>query len=367
MNRTTRSKISPSISQPARGRRAALAVAVLVVAVVGLIALSARSTRPSSDPRQSRLVTAFQLARSPAANDADADGIPDAHEEQIARRFAPIIVHDPTERAFPTSVDEFLRRTTLWLYDDSCTPDLAIQFGPVRQADLARGFGPTCDSRRPIDSHGVRSRRKQHTFFLADVAPVDRAGTQDADHWPTYVHVYRNEWHGLTLQYWRFYAYNDRFPYHGGDWEGLHVVLDSRDSVRELALIGHVDIAVLGPDVFQWNSAEGGYHPVVGVQRGSHTTTVGIPSGGDRHLSWRSPLVNIGEKTRPLNGQLFLRYSGLWGSPGAFYHSSGYWGPAFNETDLADDGFVVAWCRGMLDYQRELDGTRECYPTNHSR
>jgi hypothetical protein len=137
--------------------------------------------------------------------------------------------------------------------------------------------------------------------------------------------------------------------------------------VRELALIGHVDIAVLGPDVFQWDSTAGGYHPVVGVQRGSHTTIVGVPSGGERHLSWRSTLVNVGEKTRPLNGQLFLRYSGLWGSPGVFYQSSGYWGPAFNETDLADDGFVVAWCRGMLDYQRELDGTRECYPTNDSR
>jgi hypothetical protein len=61
-------------------------------------------------------------------------------------------------------------------------------------------------------------------------------------------------------------------------------------------------------------------------------------------------LLNIGEKCTPLNGQWFIRYSGLWGSlskapqilppsvialiPQLYFISSGYWNPAFNETGM---------------------------------
>ena len=64
-------------------------------------------------------------------------------------------------------------------------------------------------------------------------------------------------------------------------------------------------------------------------------------------------LVNLGAKTKPMNGQVFLQYSGLWGSPSSFFGSptyfpfSGYWGPAFNETGMRDDKFITAWCAGM--------------------
>ncbi len=43
-----------------------------------------------------------------------------------------------------------------------------------------------------------------------------------------------------------------------------------------------------------------------------------------------------------MHGQLFIRYAGLWGSPGLFYSTSGYWGPAFNETGMRADGFESA-------------------------
>jgi hypothetical protein len=369
MKRISASPIPPlAILGTRRGAPARAALAALGIAAIPCVFTGAdRRPEPASAFARTPPSAAATTARTATPDDADADGVLDARENQVAARFAPVVVHYPDENAFPTSVDEFLKRTTLWLYDDACSPDLVVRFGAVTQASLVKAFGPTCGTADWIDSYGVRSRRKQHTFFLSDVDPGHRGGASDRRNWPTYVHSYPNDRGGLTLQYWRFYAYNDRLPYHGGDWEGLHVVLDGRDSIVEVALIGHTDIAVIGPDAFQWDSTAGGRHPIVGVQRGSHTTTATVPSTGLKHLTWQARMVNVGEKTRPLNGQLFLQYSGLWGSPGFFYESSGYWGPAFNETDLADDGFVVAWCRGMLNAGRELDGLRECYPTSDSR
>jgi hypothetical protein len=93
-------------------------------------------------------------------------------------------------------------------------------------------------------------------------------------------------------------------------------------------------------------------------------------------------LVNVGEKSRPRNGQVFIRYSGLWGSPGAWFFTSGYWGPAFNETGgTCEDGrraysrsvscpvprncgrvFQTAWCDAMDGARLQL--SRECFADN---
>jgi len=344
-------------------------VGLAIVSACGaLLALAGRNPGPSvSGPVEPVRQPATIAAPDRLPDDADRDGVPDLRETQVALRFAPVVVHDREEAVYPTSVENFLDRTSLWLYDDACTPDLVVPLGPASQAALFRESAPTCGAGDPINSYGVRSRGKQRTFFLADVAPEHRLGSGGADGWPTYAHVYRNEQRGLTVQYWRFYPYNDRFPYHGGDWEGFHVVLGPGDSVLELALIDHTDILVRSPSAFAWDSAEGGLHPLVGVARGGHTTVQLPAPDGRRYESWRGTIVNLGEKTRPLNEQIFLRYSGLWGTPGTFYQSSGYWGPAFNETDLADDGFVTAWCRGMLHPDRQIDGIRECYPDRESR
>jgi hypothetical protein len=346
---------------PRPGRLAAGLVGTILF---GLAVLATRQhDRPLTAPHHA--VYALPVAAEAfSGDDADADGVPDSRENALAVRFAPIVVHHPAENVYPMGVDQFLQWTSLWLYDDACGPDLMARLGPVTQVTLFHTAGPTCGAVDPIDSYGVRSRGKQRTFFLEDVAPQYRGG--DTERWPTYVHVYPNDRNGLTVQYWRFYAYNELLPYHGGDWEGFHVVLDSRDSVLELALIGHTDIAVRPPADFRWDSA-GGLHPVVGVVLGGHTTIARVPPEGLRHRSSRAPLVNLGEKTRPMNGQLFLQYSGLWGSPGTFYQSSGYWGPAFNETAIRQDGFVVAWCRGTRNPERTVNGVRECYPSRESR
>ena len=83
----------------------------------------------------------------------------------------------------------------------------------------------------------------------------------------------------------------------------------------------------------------------------------------DGRVATGGGLMNIGEKSSPLNGQLFVRYSGLWGSPHRFYSSSGYWGPAYNETSMRADGFNTAWCAGLAG---ALDPARECWAADKS-
>src|SRR5439155_5362791 len=98
------------------------------------------------------------------------------------------------------------------------------------QIDLLHHAYPSPCGGVAIASDGSRSAGKHRTFFLSDVDDDRRAGSVDPRLWTTYAHVYPNTLGGITIQYWRFYAYNDAFNDHGGDWEGLHVVLD-----RELA------------------------------------------------------------------------------------------------------------------------------------
>ena len=50
----------------------------------------------------------------------------------------------------------------------------------------------------------------------------------------------------------------------------------------------------------------------------------------------------------PLNGQDFIRYSGIWGSPGDWYATFGYWNPAYNETQKGADYFIDRGARGEL-------------------
>jgi hypothetical protein len=88
----------------------------------------------------------------------------------------------------------------------------------------------------------------------------------------------------------------------------------------------------------------------------SHTGGSKTPSGG---------LINIGEKRTSGNGQVFVQYSGLWGSLGSNF--SGFWGPAYNETQMGSDGLITAWCYGMKASRANVALLHaECYPADVS-
>jgi hypothetical protein len=331
---------------------------------------------------------------STSSEDDDHDGVPDACEALLADRFAPVVIHSTDESNYPTNVDDFLGETVLAFRDDGC--DAASEAVPVKEAptqqDLLRRSFPSPCGGAPVTSDGSRSLGKHRTYFLSDVREPVRGGSVDTRAWTTYVHAYPNDRGGVTLQYWRFYAFNDALNDHGGDWEGLHVVLGRDRAPVSVRLLGHSAIRELAPRELAWE----GTHPVVYSEGGGHATRAsgeGIvardcvdsepcmvdlddPSSFVRqetwaggHVTWPDgqvthggALVNMGEKSAPLHGQVFLRYSGLWGSPGVFYMTSGYWGPAYNETSMGDDGFITAWCDGIdggkLDVQRECKAVK---------
>lgn len=327
--------------------------------------------------------------------DGDTDGVADACEQELADRFAPIVYHSSDESNYPTNVDRFLGQSTLGFFDDACAPDLKVELlrAPRQAQLLGHDIEGTCGGGEAVRSGGTRSARKARTFFLKDVSPAERRGSADSRDWTTYVHAYPNDGGGVTLQYWRFYAYNDALNDHGGDWEGLHVVLDAAQRPERVRLLAHSGMQDLSPLELDWEGthvrvfSEGGGHATrpraFGIRArdcemsepcmidpDDRATFVRQETWAGGRVLWPSGagtpggrLVNVGEKRAPLNGQYFVQYSGLWGSPGFLYGTSGYWGPAFNETEMRGDGFASAWCAGM----KSPELATECWASGRSR
>jgi hypothetical protein len=327
-------------------------------------------------------------------SDTDADGIKDECEQKLAETYAPVIYHSSSEPNLPSNVDSFLRVTSLWFYNKNCNPVLTTRLiaRPTQEDLVSQQQKGDCGLADTSVSNGTRSEGKQRTFFLEDVAPEFRSGSPDSKDWITYYHAYQNYLGGVTIQYWRFYAFNTgkvvggvEVGFHGGDWEGIHIILDQTLQPVKVGLLGHTSI-----DYLPWSRIDKDQiHPKIYSEVGGHASRVsgeGIdfnnPSTFIRQESWtngqvRWPnrplsqsggLLNLGEKLAPMNRQAFIQYSGLWGSPSrfpdlpTFFFSSGYWGPAFNETGMRSDGFITAWCDGI-----RVPTQQECFPTARSR
>jgi hypothetical protein len=358
---------------------------------------------PTHSPVSSLLSQSNNASPSGPHIDEDRDGLDDSEEDQLASRFAPIIYHGQCESNYPTSVDWLLARAGLYEYDSEAKPTVkkvaAAKLGG--QADLLnRWFSTNRSEPSNIGSDSTYSFCKRSAYFLANVQRSDQTGAREtpAD-WITYVHSYPNKSGGVTIQYWRCYSYNSgSFLYidfsHGGDWEAIAVHLDAALKPEFVAFLGHTGIEYHTSNV-QWD----GDHPKVWSEEGGHAS---LPDGkgmrskrftrqetwsGGQVIWWDGTpagasggLLNVGEKSGPRNGQVFVQYSGLWGSPGRLFITSGYWGPAFNETDATCEGgqkaykrsaicsvdaarcgriFHKAWCDGMD--ARRLDLEKECY------
>lgn len=288
------------------------------------------------------------VGAAPAPGDADGDGLEDAREDALAERFAPIVFHGERETIFPTNVDRWLALADLYFVDEGATPQ-RVAARPLTQAQL---LGHTATVRgMTVSSDGSRSRGKRSSFVLVNVDPQkDTAPLRPSD-WVTYVHSYPNTFGGVSLQYWRAYVRNDARVLgidfsHGGDWESIAVHLDRQEQPARVTYLDHAGIVDV-TKVVQWQ----GRHPLVWSEEGGHSSYADASHSrstrwfrhetrtGGSVTKWDSSRVgdsgglrNVGEKTLPRNDQAFIRYSGLWGSKGRLFLTSGYWGPAFNET-----------------------------------
>lgn len=323
-----------------------------------------------------------------AGADLDTDGLPDSCEEQLAETYAPVIFHSSSEEYFPTSVEKFLPQTSLWFQDRDCSPTLSVRVlsAPSQQQLIAQSYQPSCKTRLAAASNRTRSKEKRRTFYLADLPESGREGSKNSQDWPTYVHVYPNSLNGATIQYWRLYAYSDAKNSRSGDWQGLHIVLGSDFKPLRLGVLRPAEIKYASWAQLETEGSDKN-HPRIFVEseshemyfKGSEVSASGCkgiggffsckldPAKPETHIrqetwkngkvSWFSGesgtsagLINLGQKTAPLNGQVFIQYAGLWGEDGG-------WGPGYHESTLQTNGFINAWAAGMLNPKRE-----EAYP-----
>ena len=345
------------------------------------------------------LLTGAGHAGRTASVDEDRNGIPDELEIRLANEFAPILFYDADEPNLPATVDRFLKNTELWFFSKDCRPQ-RVRVAGLNGPRIPRKVLPSCGaSAQMIDSHGTRSTGKEFTFYLRNVPEAEQRGSVDSEQWVTYVHTYRNDIGGITLQFWRFYPYNTGYFFgfrsepasHGGDWEAIHIVLKGagdRFVPVQIGLLGHSDLSTK-----PWTDVitEAG-HPLIRCLKGGHTSVLmstedmahrnrlieqqswdgGMVRWPDHRVSRSGPPLLLGQKTHPMPGMEWLEYSGLWGTregSGMFsFYRSGYWSPAFNETGMGKDGFIAAWCAGMARTDAAAGGTpdfaKECYPAS---
>lgn len=363
---------------------------------------------------------------SGAGTDADQDGIIDSEEQRLAEQYAPIIVHDKDDANLPASVDWVLQRTRLDYAVSHIQRIQPLPFIPaivLLQVDQSHPVAPMPLKQQDLIAHdsgdashvrsdSTRSSQRLHTFVLEDLDGSARVGSLDTHDWITYVHAFRNYYGGVTLQYWRSYAYNTgaqsepvAIDNHGADWECVQIVLDNALKVVNYRLLGHTEIEVRPPDPVQRE----GDHVIIYSEPGGHTSrfscvptetsftihriwlndlnasanTIRQQTWTGGKVFWPVPdwrghlgdagdkttpsggLVNIGEKMHPLSGQVFVQYSGIWGSLGSMF--SGYWGPAYNETMMGGDNFITAWGYGMKASKSNIAVLHdECYPASAS-
>lgn len=396
-------------------RKTPLLIALAIIGALGVWARCRDSMNcgaypgahaPASSPVPSSVALINEASPSDSFIDEDCDGLNDFEEDRLANRFAPIIYHGQYEPNYPVSVDWLLARVSLGEYDSQAVPDrrLVVAMLNAQTELLKREFAADSFAQK-IAADASYSVCKRTTYFLTNVARGEQAGEHDTPAaWITYVHSYPNKLGGVTIQYWRCYAYNAASALgvdfsHGGDWEAVAVHLNALLKPATVGLLGHTGIEYHLDDL-QWE----GEHPRVWSEEGGHASrpnSQGLHSAKfTRQETWNGGqitwwdgtvvgtgggLLNLGERSRPRNNQVFIQYAGLWGAPARLFITSGYWGPAFNETGaLCEDGsttyraspicsanparcgriFHKAWCDGMDE--QKLDINVECFATQQA-
>jgi hypothetical protein len=298
--------------------------------------------------------------------DGDADGLDDGLENCLLQRHAPVVyLAWDIDQARPANVDWYLSRTVMRFTHDGCSDCAILALGGVNQTSLSNRSHA---EKNWLCSHTSTNRtsygdtwNESEAFFLqvpndANEDATHQGSTNAAD-WKVYGHAYRNSLGGVNLQYWFFYPYNDSISTvnHEGDWEHINVRLRADYSIDGAFLAQHGGLTLHAVSSLQWYDAD---HPYVWAADGSHAT---YRSESDCDTSWREQgfdtdscrtnsgyrwftwaggkgtqagfqgggVINVGEKTRPLNGQNFIKYNSRWGEIGTTSETSGPRTPSF--------------------------------------
>ncbi len=185
-------------------------------------------------------------------------------DQELAQRYAPVLVFHPNELFLPQSVDGFIQSARLreqrrFWFDIKILSNVSLSdFFHYREQqyflDTWYGSENISDSMNYASHRAIYQRMLESTN--RDVPVV------------TYAHVVRDEFsHKTTIQYWFFYYYNDWFNKHEGDWEMCEVILNQQYEPEWVVVSQHH-----GGTRRSWNTVnvESGTHPVIFVALGSH-------------------------------------------------------------------------------------------------
>ncbi len=284
--------------------------------------------------------------------DYDFDGIEDADEEVLIQTYAPQIRLHPDDGTKPSSVYWYMPRTHMRYTHNNCPDCEIISHGNVTNSNITAQSHQNkpffCFHSGSYKYSSSYSPSDHQTGFFLQQNDSTHPGASNSSDWQVYAHVYPAYNGGVAIQYWFFYPYNDWISglNHEGDWENIIVLLDSNWNVEKLSYAqhnGYTDYE--GEEIHQKIQWIDGTHPVVFSAKGSHASYAGVfltfcssflldfcSSSGTWWNTWQvgGGVVNVGEKSYPLNGCNWLRYSGRWGEIGLLFgHTSGPKGPAY--------------------------------------
>lgn len=250
---------------------------------------------------------------------------------ELIHRFAPEIRLHPDEAYFPASVDWLLPRVAL-KYTRRGKKHLLVPAGQLTLQALVT----TVFNGEPSGATHDRVSR----FFLAITGDEARRGQEPQDDGSIAVPCYARvrllpDTTAIDIQYWFFYPYHaSSLPglgAHEGDWEHI-TVRASRDGKKIQGVLFSRHGSEGGWETFQTtgDSAIGMQHPIVYAAKGSHASypSPGVKrrgwlpddhcdDGGPRWRCWEY-VIDVGDKDAPRNGQIWLQFTGRWGTPKIF-------------------------------------------------
>jgi hypothetical protein len=322
----------------------------------------------------------FPISYAQPIIDNDHDGIDDSFENALAIKFAPIVILPPVsaDSTRPANVDWYLKNVSLFFHHAnplSCgASQKLLPTGSINQNNL---YQQKYFHHKKTCGDGYYSGDERFEYFLKHQDGTVAKGIDDSmsNEWSTYVHVKKNnaESRYFDIQYWFFYPYNpfSELPNydHEGDWEHITITVDNSGKFVSAYYAQHDG----GKEYKQDKPIFERDHPVVYSAARSHASyptsgqfpilhlpqtlrdvltnngiidqkylsdkTYNLKDGGVRWETW-SNLINVGEKTYPLNGQSFLLYGGRWGS---IKQPLG-WAPALGFMDgIPGPAFQSAW------------------------
>lgn len=302
------------------------------------------------------------------AEDADGDGLDDAFENELMRRFAPVVRLHPIDEFRPASVEWYLQRVHMRFYHvapcQDCpeeeegilgwsSTELLTKAHPVKNDACKHNY----DNMK--HSKNTSPEPSDVTHFFLEIPHDDNWFTTplgDLSAAVCYAHVRAAVRHPtmFDVQYWFFYPYNGAVPFkpHEGDWEHITVRIgpDGRTIHRIFYDAHNTNGQWFSPGEFSLTNGR----PVVYSAFHSHASypaagrwTTGTDETQDGGPVWdcADRVVNMGEGAAPNPGCEWLWYTGRWGEYKPF---EGPEGPAFKakwnledpEEDLSDDPWV---------------------------